>query len=108
MVTQINKIRFTGSIVELDRNSGAFFRYRLFEDAYVQVTSCNCEICVFICYNLGPMGGVLINVFGCRKVGLFGGFLSGLGLALTGLSSNVHYVCFTFGALTGETAGQSS
>ena len=51
---------------------------------------------------LGPLAGVLINLFGCRQVGILGGLLSGISIALTPLSRNIYYVCVMFGALGGK------
>ena len=42
-------------------------------------------------------------MFGCRVVGMFGGFLAGFSLALSPLSRDIHYVCLMFGVLSGKT-----
>ena len=58
---------------------------------------------VVICSGLftGPFTGALINLWGCRVVGVLGGFLSSVGIVMSLASRNVYYVCLTFGAITG-------
>ena len=56
----------------------------------------------------GPLGGALINVFGCRQVGCLGGLLAGLAMALTPLARNIYYTCLMFGILGGRHQFQHS
>ena len=45
---------------------------------------------------------MLTNKFGCRRVLMLGGFMSGLGMALSYFAANLYYLFFTFGVLAGK------
>lgn len=52
-------------------------------------------------YGIGPIAGILTNLFGCRTMGMVGGFIGSLGLILSSFADNIYHLYFTFGLMTG-------
>ncbi|CAH1737813.1 unnamed protein product [Aphis gossypii] len=50
---------------------------------------------------LGPVGSALVDKFGCRKMTILGGIISGLGFIISSFADSIEMVFFTFGFLSG-------
>ncbi|CAI6350311.1 unnamed protein product [Macrosiphum euphorbiae] len=50
---------------------------------------------------LGPVGSALVDKFGCRKMTILGGVISGLGFIISSFADSIEMVFFTFGFLSG-------
>lgn len=50
---------------------------------------------------LGPVGSALVDKFGCRKMTILGGVISGLGFIISSFANSIEMVFFTFGFLSG-------
>lgn len=50
---------------------------------------------------LGPVGSALVDKFGCRKMTIVGGIISGLGFIISSFAESIEMVFFTFGFLSG-------
>lgn len=50
---------------------------------------------------LGPVGSALVDKFGCRKMTILGGIISGLGFIISSFAKSIEMVFFTFGFLSG-------
>lgn len=50
---------------------------------------------------LGPVGSALVDKFGCRKMTIVGGVISGLGFIISSFAESIEMVFFTFGFLSG-------
>lgn len=50
---------------------------------------------------LGPVGSALVDKFGCRKMTIVGGIVSGLGFIISSFADSIEMVFFTFGFLSG-------
>lgn len=50
---------------------------------------------------LGPVGSALVDKFGCRKMTIVGGIISGLGFIISSFANSIEMVFFTFGFLSG-------
>ena len=51
---------------------------------------------------LGPVCGLLVDKFGCRKVAFAGGIITGCGLVASSFSSSLGMMTFFYGIVTGE------
>ncbi|XP_050433322.1 monocarboxylate transporter 12-B-like isoform X2 [Adelges cooleyi] len=50
---------------------------------------------------LGPVGSALVDKFGCRKMTIVGGIVSGVGFIISSFADSIEMVFFTFGFLSG-------
>lgn len=50
---------------------------------------------------LGPVGSALVDKYGCRKMTILGGIISGLGFIISSFAQSIEMVFFTFGFLSG-------
>lgn len=50
---------------------------------------------------LGPVGSALVDKYGCRKMTILGGIISGLGFIISSFARSIEMVFFTFGFLSG-------
>lgn len=50
---------------------------------------------------LGPVGSALVDKYGCRKMTILGGVISGLGFIISSFADSIEMVFFTFGFLSG-------
>lgn len=50
---------------------------------------------------LGPVGSALVDRYGCRKMTILGGIISGLGFIISSFAQSIEMVFFTFGFLSG-------
>lgn len=50
---------------------------------------------------LGPVGSALVDKFGCRKMTILGGVISGLGFIISSFAHSIEMVFFTFGFVSG-------
>ena len=53
-------------------------------------------------YISGPISSMMTNKYGCRRVIMLGGVMSGVGLSISYFAPNLYYLFFTFGALAGR------
>ena len=65
------------------------------------VCLCMTYTCTFL-FSIGPIASVLVSIFGCRKVAIFGAILASIAFFLCTWSPNVRVMIVMYGLLGGE------
>ena len=80
------------------------FFYIIFTHVYIFVYFvflCMARKCTIL-FPIGPIASVLVSIFGCRKVAIFGATLASIAFFLCTWSPNVRVMIVLYGLLGGE------